>query len=58
MSNHPSDNPMVAVPVDLVNDLLEYFEQREDASTDSGDWQGNEEMGLAQRLREAKGERP
>ena len=45
---------MVAVPVDLFNDLLEYFEQREDASTDSGDWQGNEAMDFAQRLRAAE----
>lgn len=53
MSASVADNP-IAVPVYLFNDLLEYFEQREDASTDSGDWQGNEEMGLAQRLRAAR----
>lgn len=36
-----------------IEEALEYFEQREDASTDSGDWQGNEEMHLASGLRAA-----
>ena len=57
MSNSLTDNP-IAVPVDLFKDLLEYFEQREDASNEGDGWRGNEEMSLAQRLREAKGERP
>lgn len=52
----PSCTADVAVPRSDINDLLEYFEQREDASTDSGDWQGNEEMSFAQRLRALVGE--
>lgn len=34
-------------------EALEYFEQREDASTDSGHWQGNKEMHHATALRDA-----
>ena len=55
MSNCPSDNS-IAVPVDLINDLLEYFEQREDASNEGDGWRGNEEMSLAQRLRATRPE--
>lgn len=44
---------VVAVPRDVFDRTLEYFEGREDASTDSGKWQGNEEMYLLQDLRAA-----
>lgn len=51
------DDAFVAVPKSDINDLLEYFEQREDASNEGDGWRGNEEMGFAQRLRELIGEK-
>ena len=53
----PACNAFVAVPKSDINDLLEYFEKREDASNEGDGWQGNEEMSFAQRLRELIGER-
>lgn len=44
--------------ISALNEALEYFEQREDASTDSGEWQGNEEMHLASLLRDALAKAP
>lgn len=51
------NTPQVRLHRSDIDELLEYFEQREDASTDSGDWQGNKEMHFAQLLREAIGEK-
>lgn len=40
----------------LLNDLLEYMQEREDASCEEGHWSGNEEMHYAQKIREALGD--
>jgi hypothetical protein len=60
LSTHeaPSSEQTVVVPRDVIDRALEYFELREDvADRSDGTVQANEEMGLAQDLRDAIGEK-